>query len=254
MLLLLSHLAVAADCPATATATAMADEAKAVRSALEAGDPQRFQDALHRLERTVDCLGELPPLPDMAEYRMYRGVHAFGRGDLDLAAGEFLAARALRPDLVLPVYPADHAINGVARRHDPIRAERERLPAPKQGDLYVDGYATRERYLAAPALVQRVHDGAVETIALGPGEAPSYATRHPVRTGLTWTAIGLSGLGAGLIAASTGPRGAFLDGDASTVGELNRLRAQTNGLAGGGLGCVTLGLAAGAGAVIWRDR
>ena len=253
MLLLLSA-ALATDCAVPTRADALAEESLAVRTALEAGDPQRFADGLGRLDRAVACLADVADPAAMATWRMVRGIRAVGEGDSDLAAAEFLAARALDPGLTLPVYPADHTIQGVARRHDPIRAPRARLPAPRRGELYVDGYQTRERYAVAPALVQRLDDGRVDTFAVPPGEIPQYPYRHPIRDGLIATTAGFTAAGATLIALSGGPRSQFLDGDATSVAELTRLRSQTNTLAGAGVGALGAAVVAGVGAVVFRER
>ena len=42
---------------------------------------------------------------------------------------------ALDPGLEIPVYPDEHEINGVMRRHDPVRSERQRLPLPRRGTV-----------------------------------------------------------------------------------------------------------------------
>jgi hypothetical protein len=253
-MLLLISLALGADCATRPGTSSMLEDAHAVGVALESGDPQRFNDGLIRLERTVECLGEIPSPDATAAYRMYRGIQSFGDGKTDVAALEFLAARALKPELALPVYPPEHAINGVVRRLDPIRAEREKLPTPKTGTLYVDGYATRDRFLGAPAVIQLVRDGQVDTMVVAPGEQPSYASRHPVRNTLSMSSVGLGAAGVGLIAASAVPHGKFNRGEADTVSEFNALRGQTNTLAGTGLGLVSAGLVTGAAAYVFRDR
>ena len=246
MILLLSALATAADCATHPDAEVVAEEALAVASALEAADPDRFTDGMTRLQRAVECLGDVPSEEVLAQYRLYRGVQRFGAGDTDAAAGEFLAARALDPELRIPVYPDDHEINGVLRRHDPVRAERQRLPLPRRGTLYVDGFPTRERFVEAPALVQLVDDTGVRTWSLGAGEEAAYAARHPWRTAGLATTGALTATGIGLLAASAGPRGRFQSGDAESVADLTRWRAQTNTLAGSGLAALTAAGVAGA--------
>lgn len=247
-------VAFAADCATHPDADVVANEAEAVASALQAADPDRFTDGMSRLQRAVECLGDVPPEEVLVQYRLYRGVQRFGAGDPDAAAGEFLAARALDPALQIPVYPDDHEINGVMRRHDPVRAERQRLPLPRRGTLYVDGFPTRERFVDAPALVQLVDDTGVRTWSLGVGEEAEYAHRHPWRTAGLATTGGLAAVGAGLLAASAGPRGRFESGDAQSVADLTRWRAQTNTLAGSGLAALTGAGLAGALTVVGWDR
>lgn len=254
MVAFLLATATAADCVRRPTDPELREEADAVWRSLEDGDEQRFVDALAQLSRAVPCLGEVPAPATLARVRLLEGVAAYGRGDADAAAGAFLAARSLDGELGLPVYPPDHEIWGVYRRLDPIRAERERLAPPRRGDLFVDGWEARDRYAAAPALVQVRDGGAVDTFVLGPGEAATYPVRHPVRTGLLATAAGLAAGSAGLLAASAGPRGAFNSGEATSVSELAALRSRTNALSAAGLG---VGGAAGVfvgAAVVWWGR
>ncbi len=243
----LSADAHAADCTRRVADAELADEAAAVEQSFTAGDEQRFEDGYTRLARAVGCLGEVPAPATMARVRLVEGVRAFGQGDADRAAGAFLAARALAPEISVPVYPAEHEIWGVLRRWDPVRAERERLPAPRTGALYVDGYPTRERFVAAPALVQHVDGEVVTTWAVGPGEAPEYPVRHPVRTALLATSASFAVTGAGLLVASAGPRSDFRSGEVDSVSRLATLRSTTNTLSAAGL--VGLALSAGAGAV-----
>ncbi len=237
----------AADCAQRTSEADVASDAAAVEQSLAEGREQGFTDGLVRLQRTVGCLDQVPAPATMARLRVVEGVRAFGAGEVDLAAGSFLAARALVPDAVVPVYPREHEIWGVFQRWDPVRAERERLPAPKAGDLYVDGYPTRERFVAAPALVQRVTLDSVESWVLAPGEQPTYAVRHPVRNSLLITSASLVGVGAGCLAASIGPRDRFRSGEVRSVSELAALRSATNTWSTAGL--VAWGLAAGAAGV-----
>ena len=253
-LLLASHASHAADFAARSGTDAVVEETDAVAAALSAADQERFGDGMLRLTAAVECLGEVPTEEAMARYRLFRGVQRFGAGDTDAAAGEFLAARALAPDIRIPVYPDDHAINGVMRRHDPVRADRERLPAPKSGTVFVDGYATRDRYLHAPALVQLVDDGEVVTFDLDVGELPAYPQRHPRRNALLASSAGLGALGVGLLAASSGPRSRFASGEVTSLEELGQLRSQTNTLSATGLASLTASLTEGVGAFLWRDR
>lgn len=255
MLAMLWAAAHAADCATPHTDAEVREELAAVRTALEAGDAQRFEDGMRRLDRAVDCLGEVPRVPTMAEVRLFKGIRDFGIGRTDSAAAEFLGSRALDPAVVIPVYPREHAIYGVFERHDPVRAPRERLPPPRRGEIFVDGYPTRERYRAGAALVQHVDGDTVTRVAQGPDELARYPRRHPVRNGLIGVSVGLGAVGGALIAASRVPHGKFHDqASGATLGELTRLRSQTNTLAT--LGLTTLGAAAGAGAfaVVFRTR
>lgn len=247
-------VASAADCVRRVSDADLSGEASAVEQSLSAGDEQRFQDAWTRLERAVGCLGEVPTTATMARVRLAEGVRAYGAGDADLAAGSFLAARALDPDVTVPVYPPEHEIWGVFRRWDPVRADRIRLPAPRTGALYVDGYPTRDRFAASPALVQHVEGDLVTTWALGPGQAPAYPVRHPVRNTLLASSAALAAGGAGLLAASAGPRGQFRSGDVDSVPELASLRSATNTLSASGLAALGLSVAAGVGVALEWER
>lgn len=243
----------AADCARRVTESELAGEVAAVEASFADGDEQRFRDGYTLLARAVSCLGEVPRPETMARVRLVDGVRAFGAGEVDLAAGSFLAARALSPEVAVPVYPADHEIWGVFRRWDPVRAERIRLPTPRSGSVFVDGYDTRDRFERAPALVQLVDGDQLTSWTLGPGDLPAYPVRHPVRTSLLAASASLAAVGGGLLAASAGPRGEFRSGDVRSVAELASLRSATNTLSAGGL--AAFGLAAGAGvaaAVEWR--
>ena len=147
-----------------------------------------------------------------------------------------------------------HAIYGVVRRLDPVRARRDRLPRPRRGTVYVDGYATRDRYAEAPALVQVVDGDALHTVELAPGEQPTYPVRHPLRNGLLVSAVSLAAAGGGLVVASRGPYGRFHAAEGASLSELGRLRSQTNTLAGAGLGLVGTAVGAVTLAVVWRAR
>lgn len=246
--------ALAADCATHPTDAAVVEETVAVEAGLESGDPQRFEDGMRRLSTLVGCMGEVPRVETMASVRALRGVEAFGAGDFDRAAGEFLAARAIEPDLVLPVYPRDHGIYGVLRRLDPVRAKRERLPPPRRGTVFVDGYATRDRYAEAPALVQVVDGDSIRTIELGPGERPTYPVRHPLRNSLIVSASALAVAGGGLLLASRSPYGQFHKAQGASLSELGKLRSQTNALAGAGLGLMGAAVGVGTLAVVFRTR
>ncbi|MEZ4322608.1 MAG: hypothetical protein R3F61_34395 [Myxococcota bacterium] len=246
--------ALAADCVRQTTSRELGDDLKSATEGLTSGDADRFRDTIARLKQTLECVGDPVSPDDMATYRVLLGVEAFGRSELDESAALFLAGRALSSDLTIPLYPTDHEIYGVFRRYDPVRAERRRLPAPRKGVVMLDGFATRDRYAAAPVFAQYVVDGSVISAhELAPGEVPTYPVRHPVRTGFL---VGTGALGAtagGLLLASRTSRSAFFSGE-KDFAQLNTLRARTNTLAGTGMAVGSAAVISGVGAILFRDR
>lgn len=254
MLAMVWASAFAADCAMKHNDAQVREELAVVESALKTGDPQRFEDGMSRLDQAVDCLGELPGIRTMSRVRLFRGIRDFGTGNTDGAAAEFLASRALDPGVQIPMYPRDHAIYGVFERYDPVRSARERLPAPRRGSLFVDGYETRERFRVAPALVQHAVGDQVVIVAMSPSEAPQYPRRHPVRNALLVTTIGLGVAGGGLIAGSRVPYGRFNKAQGASLGELTKLRSQTNTLSSLGLASLTAAVGTGVLTVVLRER
>ncbi|GDX81169.1 hypothetical protein LBMAG42_29800 [Deltaproteobacteria bacterium] len=207
-------------------------------------DAANFAVAVDAVRRILPCVNEPVDPATAAHVHRVEGLAAFAARDLKAARLAFSAAKGVDPAWAMP--------ETVAAEGSPLRAEWTgvaalsetiQLPAPRNGELRVDGVTTMQRPEARPALVQVVDErGRAVTSAWVPvgGRLPAYAKKPGPGW---WIAAGASAAGGAALLGA-----AYLANDeyqrSTTEVEADAARAQVNGLAGAaaGVGAVAVGL------------
>lgn len=221
-----------------------------LRTALEGADQAwgndaaNFAVAVDAVRRILPCVNEPVDPATAAHVHRVEGLAAFAARDLKAARLAFSAAQGVDPAWTLP--------EAVAAEGSPLRAEWSgvealpatvRLPAPRRGELRVDGFATLQRPQERPTLVQVLDDrGRALTSAWVPvgGNLPAYGKKPGPGW---WIAAGASAAGSGALLGA-----AYLADEeyrrSTSETEADAARAQVNGLAGvaAGAGALAVGL------------
>lgn len=237
-------------CPRVAPPEEAATQLEDAELALAKGDPDAFADGLALVQLTLACSDAPLTTASAARYHRMLGVRAYARGDGEVAAEHFLAARRLEPDAALPVYPPTHDIYVRYRQLEP-QGEPDRFENPDDVRFFVDGIAYGMADPRGRHLLQFGPEGEVlQARMLAPGELPPWieppppqSPRSPNRK-LPWLASGAGALAVagGLTAANLLSGQRFLDRTkSSTIEDIERLHTQTNVLGGLAIGFGAVG-------------
>jgi hypothetical protein len=172
--LLPSSEAAELSCPTAASNRDIAELLDSADAALDDADVDGFRTTIEQVAMNVPCLSESIDPELAARLHTLQGIRHYVAGNPDEAMSSFLAARVLNPDTSLPagLFPEGHEIHGVFNKVDVGEVQSFRLPAPKEGDLLIDGVVARAKPLDRPFVAQRVTgDTVVDTRYLGVGEA-----------------------------------------------------------------------------------
>lgn len=255
--------------PLDALATELDQAEQAFRELDEAG----FDQSVHRAALVTRCLDRtLTPLL-AARLHWVSGIQLYLQREPQRAAFSLAAARTLEPIWTLSegVLPRGHELWELYRKQT-LGAELVSQPRPRAGTLWFDGVETVARPTDRATVVQHVVEGdrVAVTRYLLPGEGmPDYGANvaspdlggsaQMVGPQRTRTRLVHPWLAASAGAAAAGALGSFLiakqsearfmaDDPATTLDDLDQLRARTNraGAASTGLTVAAVGLGASA--------
>jgi hypothetical protein len=177
MILLMSGLALAADCPEPATDGQVASELQAALLSFAVMDDEAFVAAADRAFGLVDCLGERATPQLAASLHRVHGVRALYDGDAEAARASLAAALGIEPDHALSATLAPEGGKLAVLYTEAAGVDVGRVPHGLDGyEVVVDGRAS-DTVPEGPYLVQ-----------VG-GEVPSFTA---------WLAGGMPSLPDGL--------------------------------------------------------
>lgn len=259
MLALLLLASARAACPEPQDAQLLLNAMATAEASFASMNSGAFTDAVARMREILPCVNTpLNPL-DAAEVHQIEAYDAFLRRSNDEVVRHFAAMQHSAPAAVLSeaVAPTGHPLRALWYAGTlMLPPQTQRLPAPQDAVLCIDGVVTLDRPANLPTLVQLVgDDGAVVwTLLVEPGQAlPEYAIDllpdpEPPKgkpVGLVLGAAGSAMLAGALWGFAEASERSFQD-DNTPYEDLGGLRKQTNGLlvgsAAAGLTAVGLGV------------
>jgi hypothetical protein len=153
---MLALLATVAQACVALDAASLADRLDDAEQALLVLDIPGFVAATDALREQIACVEDALPAELVARVHRLEGFRRWGDREPD-AALAFAAARAADPDWTVP---EELAPLGSPLRRDVLAVEParggERVPAPAEGVLWIDGRPSRQRPTDRPAVVQLV--------------------------------------------------------------------------------------------------
>ncbi len=154
MILLLSSLAMAADCPFTATPTEIDEELNKAEAAYSALEVDAFAEAVDEASLMLPCVTGVMPTAVAARMHRIKGIVYFGAGDKALAIESLTAGKGLNKDYLFPaeLLPAEHPV--VTMYSDAHVAGSEEVSAPASGSLAFDGILGLDRPMLRATVAQ----------------------------------------------------------------------------------------------------
>ena len=271
LLVLLLSQAHAAPCQGRTTTADLSTAVTAAETAYLAMNLDAFHEARKQADDVIPCLLEFVSPPDAAAYHRLIALDAYVAQDNPRTLGSFMSALAIQPGYALSstIAPQGNPLDAIyqmARIQPPGRSAA--LVAPAGSVTMVDGARAANRPTERPTIVQLgAGTGEVlwsgylaadttnpdwsaytpaEPVALPEAKADGAASVRTRRSPALPLAIGAGGgaiAGGALYALALAGRAEF-DDPATPVGELDGIRARTNGevYAAAGLGALALGL------------
>ncbi|MBT3219967.1 MAG: hypothetical protein HN348_12830 [Proteobacteria bacterium] len=233
-LLISLAVALAGDCPQKSTPSEVDVQLARAEDAYSSLDVPLFTASLNNTMLLVPCLGEVMPAATAARYHRLMGLLLYGE-DSGKAMAALQAARVLEPGYLFPetLLSKGHMLRQEYSVLSQV-GEFRRVGEPRRGSLFFDGTKSNNRPKERASLVQfQGQNGATLQSAylFYADPLPEYRAiprkRNALIAGTAGAAV-VSGLFYGLALSS---RKGFYDEDsASTLEELEALRARTNGL------------------------
>jgi hypothetical protein len=209
--------AASAACSAPASSESVASWLISAEAAYARLDVAGFHEGLDQAEALMRCLEEPMSKATAAHLHRLGGLRAFANRDVVQARASFAAAQALDPAYHFPesLFPPGHVVLVTWEEARALTTTYESLPAPADGQIFLDGAPTLDRRKEAAVVLQVLNRSKEEAITsyIRPGEllpawtvaspptvsqrSPSPARGHLIRGGVAMgLSAGLLGLGA----------------------------------------------------------
>lgn len=206
LLVVLSTLAHAGDCPRVG-ADALSRQLDQAERSYQSLDEPAFFAAMEAGEGLLACLSEPIPPALATRYHLLRALHDYAKAGAADAAASLAVVRWDDPTATLPpgLIPATHPLGELFLAQDPQAVELEALPPLTTGSWLLDGLARHDRPIGLPLVVQLMDtQDVLRTAYVEPGgtfpERPVVTVQPRSRKGAR-IAFGV-GIGVGAVASA----------------------------------------------------
>ena len=223
-------------------------------------DAALFSKSLEDLSIKLPCVRDLIPKSLAARYHRVWGIHQFSQGDELQAFQTLQAARVLEPGYTFPegMFPSNHTLVVQYQRLKIKPRSSGRVANPRNLEIYFDGEKTRQRPAGQSTLLQiSSKSGEIRTTEFLPiaSPMPNYEAtqrlRKPLAIGTSAAAV-LAGV---FLGASAFSRAQFNADDPNyTLDDLERLKRNTNTLAGVSIAFASITVIGGTSIIAVGDR
>jgi hypothetical protein len=176
-----------AACPTPTSSESVASWLISAEAAYARLDVAGFHEGVDQAEALMRCLAEPMSKTTAAHLHRLGGLRAFANRDVVQARASFAAAQALDPAYHFPesLFPPGHVVLVTWEEARALTTTYESVPAPADGQVFLDGAPTLDRRKEAAVVLQVLHRSKEEPINsyIRPGEplpAWTVAAQPPV--------------------------------------------------------------------------